>query len=100
MSVDVLTDPEESETHYLDQMGDLKGARVLEIGSGDGRMTRRYAAMTRSIVGIDPDPERLATAMKSQPASSSSKVRLALAVAQALPFPDEYFDRVIMAWSL
>ncbi len=100
MSVYVLRDPEESEIQYLDRLGNLKGMRVLEIGSGDGRMTKRYAAMARSVVGIDPDLESLAIAAKSQPDSSLSDVNLALALAQALPFPDEHFDRVIMAWSL
>ena len=100
MSVDVLRDPDEREIHYLDQMGNLTGRRVLEIGSGEGRMTNRYVELARSIVGIDPDLESLATAIKSQPASSSSKISMALAVAQALPFPDECFDRVIFAWSL
>lgn len=100
MSVNVVRDPEESEIQYLDRLGNLKGMRVLEIGSGDGRMTKRYAAITRSVVGIDPDLESLASALKSQPDSSLSDVNLALALAQALPFPDGHFDRVIMGWSL
>src|SRR5215510_14882158 len=32
---------------------DFRGARVLEVGAGDGRLTFQYAAEPRSVVGID-----------------------------------------------
>lgn len=32
---------------------DFRDARVLEVGTGDGRLTFQYAAETRSVLGID-----------------------------------------------
>jgi predicted RNA methylase len=40
----------------------LHGARVLEVGCGDGRLTRRYADRASRVLAIDSDPEHVATA--------------------------------------
>jgi len=39
----VRTDPEGNETLALFDLVQLDGREVLEIGCGDGRLTRRYA---------------------------------------------------------
>lgn len=95
-----LKDPEGIETHYLLGLNALYGARVLEIGAGEGRMTWRYADLTRHVVAVDLDTERLATALRDRPAALAERVSIASASGEALPFRDQSFDVVLLAWSL
>jgi hypothetical protein len=54
-----------AETAALRKLVDLTGLRVLEIGSGDGRLTRRYAPEAAEVLGIEPDEELVARARGS-----------------------------------
>jgi 2-polyprenyl-3-methyl-5-hydroxy-6-metoxy-1,4-benzoquinol methylase len=58
----VLTiDPEGEEIAALAAfVPTLDGARVVEIGCGDGRLTRRYARRAASVLAIDPDEAAIA----------------------------------------
>jgi len=92
-------DPEGNETRHLHNLVEFANPSVLEIGCGDGRLTRRYAAFARQIAAIDPDPVRLTTAVENHPASLTH-VNFVQAYAEALPFPSEKFDLALLAWSL
>ncbi len=49
-------DPEGRElTALLDLLPNLHCARVVEVGCGDGRFTRRYADHAASVLAFDPD---------------------------------------------
>jgi ubiquinone/menaquinone biosynthesis C-methylase UbiE len=48
-----VIDPE-AEMAALRELGGLEGARVLEVGCGDGRLTFRYTPAARSVLAIDP----------------------------------------------
>jgi len=98
--VTVQRDPEGIETVYLHDFARFAGARVLEVGCGEGRLTWRYADAARRVVGIDPDPERLRLASRDCPQALRPSVVFALAKAEALPFPRETFDSAVLAWSL
>jgi ubiquinone/menaquinone biosynthesis C-methylase UbiE len=93
-------DPEGVEIEQLQRLGRLDGQRVLEIGSGDGRLTWRYAATAALVAGVDPDPERLVAARAARPADLSTPLLLVEAQAETMPFPSNRFDRVVLAWSL
>ncbi len=93
-------DPEQTETAYLHQFANLAGARVLEIGCGDGRLTWRYANSAGRVIGVDPDPARLATAAGDRPPGLRATVSFARAKSEALPFARETFDLAVLAWSL
>jgi ubiquinone/menaquinone biosynthesis C-methylase UbiE len=93
-------DPEGIETAHLRDFAPLTGARVLEVGCGDGRLTWRYAEAARRVTGIDPDAEELAIASCECPPHLCSRVTLTQAQAGALPFPRESFDVAVLAWSL
>jgi ubiquinone/menaquinone biosynthesis C-methylase UbiE len=96
----VQRDPEERELKHLHAFADFAGARVLEIGCGEGRLTWRYAGAAAQVVGVDPDPVRLDVASREIPPGLRSTVTFALAKAEALPFPRETFDLAVLAWSL
>ena len=93
-------DPHGNETRFLHEIGHLSGARVLEVGCGEGRMTWRYAEVAESVVAIDPDPERLATAHQTCTAAWRHRTHFLLADAENLPLRRGEFDRAILAWSL
>ena len=92
----VVRDPEGAEPAALGAHAGLAGAVVLEIGVGEGRLLWRYAR----VVGAEPDPIRLAQARRDCPPALASRVRLVRAAAEALPFADGAFDRVLLGWSL
>lgn len=92
-------DPEENETRNLHSSVNFANLRVLEIGCGDGRLTRRYAGLTRHVAAIDPDPARLTAAIENG-APSLTRLNFVQAQAEALPFQAERFDLAILAWSL
>jgi ubiquinone/menaquinone biosynthesis C-methylase UbiE len=96
----LIIDLEENETAHLAAIEALAGARVLEIGSGDGRMTWRYAALPQSITAFDTDATKLAAAEAGRSRSPASPVSFLQATVEAIPFADEFFDAAVLAWSL
>jgi ubiquinone/menaquinone biosynthesis C-methylase UbiE len=93
-------DPEHNETKYLHKFADFANQHVLEIGCGEGRLTRQYAKETRSTIGIDPERDSLRIAMVDRPADLENKVHFWCADSRYLPFSQETFDLAILAWSL
>jgi malonyl-CoA O-methyltransferase len=98
--MDPIRDPEENEITYLSQLGNLRNARVLEIGSGDGRLTWRYANQPTSVVGLDPGPDNLSKAKSNRPISLEHNLSFVQGTAELLPFANESFDVAILSWSL
>jgi ubiquinone/menaquinone biosynthesis C-methylase UbiE len=96
MLVQPTRDPERIETEYLKNLNVLQGKKVLEIGSGNGRLTQRLAPLAHSVIAIDPDPARLAEAH----AAKIQSAHFLQAGAERLPFPDNIFDTAVFAWSL
>ncbi len=96
----VQLDPEEAEPRYLHDFAALSGARVLEVGCGNGRMTWRYAASAGFVTGIDPVADHVATALRECPPALRPKLVFAQARAESLPFPRQSFDLAIMSWTL
>lgn len=93
-------DPEGAESAALVAAAPFNQARVLEVGSGDGRLAFRYAMVSASVVGIDPDATQLALARGACPATLRRRVSFVQATAWALPFPAATFDIAVLAWSL
>lgn len=67
---------------------------VLEVGVGTGAQLAHYSPAAR-VTAIDPDPAGLARAARRRPGAD-----LRVATAEALPFPDEAFDWVVVALAL
>ena len=93
-----LRDPEGAELEHFQAACQLDGAKVLEIGCGNGVFTRQYAGRPALLVGLDPKAAELLEARAKAPASPSS-VGFIRAVAEALPFPGGVFDVVLFASS-
>jgi ubiquinone/menaquinone biosynthesis C-methylase UbiE len=94
-----VRDPEGIEVRQLGNVIDFANRSVVEIGCGDGRLTRRYAAPARQVAAVDPDMTRLTTAVEQNPASLAH-VNFVQAQAETLPFASEKFDLAVLAWSL
>jgi cyclopropane fatty-acyl-phospholipid synthase-like methyltransferase len=60
--VTVRVDPEGEETAALFDLVQLDGREVLEIGSGDGRLTWRYAERAARVIAIEPFGDSIARA--------------------------------------
>src|SRR5436305_5848961 len=96
----VSIDPEENETRVLHDLVDFRGKDVLEIGCGDGRMTWRYAELTRSVLGIDPNAEQIRLAVDSTPEALKPVVRFEAADISETKLPLSAFHIAILSWSL
>ncbi|MGE0224587.1 MAG: class I SAM-dependent methyltransferase [Acetobacteraceae bacterium] len=78
----------------LRMAGDVAGRRVLDVGSGDGTLSRLMASQgARSAAGCDLDPRMVARAAAAagRPAPVTG---YAVARAEALPFADASFDLI------
>jgi ubiquinone/menaquinone biosynthesis C-methylase UbiE len=98
MSV-VDKDPEKQEMAQLLGFGDFVGQRVLEVGSGDGRLTWQYAARARRVVGIDLDRDALRVAHIERPSDLADGALFVEATSTGLPFRKDSFDMAVLAWS-
>jgi SAM-dependent methyltransferase len=85
-------------TAVLEELLDVGGRDVLEVGCGEGWLVRRLAAAGARAVGLDPSAVALERARRDEVVDHlASYVE---GVAQALPFPAASFDIVIFFNSL
>ena len=78
----------------------FRGKRVLDIGTGDGRLAFGIARWADSVVGVDADPDQLRAARRRARRERAPNVSFEQAAAQTLPFRDSSFDVVVLSWSL
>ena len=93
-------DPEDNETRVIHGLVDFAGKDVLEVGSGDGRLTWRFAPATQSVLALDPDESMLARARASQPRELRSRVVFRAADITTEELPQAAFDVAVLSWSL
>jgi len=82
---DVLLDPV-----MLAAAGDVRGARICDVGCGEGRFCRKLARMGASVTGADPTRALIRAAKQRDP--SGEYVRSG---AESLPFRSESFHLVV-----
>jgi ubiquinone/menaquinone biosynthesis C-methylase UbiE len=71
------------------------GEATLEVGCGEGRVSRDLVARGHRVTALDASPTLLRAAAEADPAS-----RYVEGAAEALPFPDGSFDLVVAYNSL
>jgi 16S rRNA A1518/A1519 N6-dimethyltransferase RsmA/KsgA/DIM1 with predicted DNA glycosylase/AP lyase activity len=98
----VILDPENNETRTLFALADFEGKQVLEIGSGDGRLTWLYADRAAHVTAIEPFAASFSKAVDGLPSELEGRVDF-----QNIAFEDfaaasaaGVFDVAILSWSL
>jgi SAM-dependent methyltransferase len=67
----------------------LENRRILDVGCGLGMYVRQMRRFSSEVYGVDVDPEKVAAASRTLP-------NIFTAPAEALPFPDDYFDVILL----
>ena len=98
----VRIDPEENETRVLFDFADFEGKHVLEVGSGDGRLTWLYADRTAQVTAVEPFTRSFDVAVKDFPDRLKGKVEFQNASFEnfAATSVSSSFDVVLLSWSL
>jgi len=73
------------------------GLAVLEVGCGDGRLTRRYAHAAASVLAIDPNRGNIAALHRDPPRGRVDARAIGF---DRLDLHDRSFDIVLLSWSL
>ncbi len=76
---------------FFDEVVPAPGRRTLDVGCGEGRVTRDLTARAHRVVGVDTSPTLLTAAREADPDGE-----YLLADAAALPFADGEFDLVVL----
>jgi len=100
--VAIRSDPENNEIRALFDLADFNGKHILEIGCGDGRLTRRYADVVAHVTAIDPFEEGIRWAKKDLPDTLRDRVEFHHRAFEDFADVTEsaVFDIVILSWSL
>jgi ubiquinone/menaquinone biosynthesis C-methylase UbiE len=93
-------DPENAERKMLDQYTIQPGDRLIDIGSGEGRLTSFFARDASLVIGADDDVEKLQYARLALPVAVSKRVNFTAAQGESMPFPNETFHLALFSWSL
>ena len=90
-------DLDDAEPRHIESLVALDGARVLEVGCGDGRLTGFAAGRAATVYAFDPNAERVTAA---RAAAGVQDVRFGVHGAEALDVERESFDVALCGWSL
>lgn len=93
-------DPEGAHLAALRRLADFRGATVLEMGCGDGRLTSGIAADAAGVLAFDPDAALVETAARTLPAELAARVEFRAASAESLEVEPGSFDLVVFSWAL
>lgn len=79
---------QERRLDLINRHAPLTGKRILDAGCGLGMYVRAFRRFSDQVYGVDVDPEKVAEAGRELP-------NIYVASAEALPFPDSFFDVVL-----
>ena len=69
--------------------------RLLDVGGGAGTATERFSEGCGEVIVLEPNRKKLVVGRKRRPALRFHEGR-----GESIPFPDDYFDRVVAVVSL
>ncbi len=100
--IDAYEDQEGKAAATLRTLVDFRDKRVLEIGCGQGRLTRRYAGETAHVTAIDPAAEKIAKAREQTPPDLAARIHYLVAAIETYEHPPAQprFDAAIFGYSL
>ena len=98
----VRIDPEGNETDALFDLVELEGLEVLEIGCGDGRLTRRYADRAAHVTAIEPFGDSIARAQTGLSEALNERIEFRQVAFEDLATATDadIFDVTLLSWSL
>jgi ubiquinone/menaquinone biosynthesis C-methylase UbiE len=98
----VFADPEGISAEIIQDFYDFTDKRVLEVGSGKGRITMAIAERSQQVTAIDPADELIQTAIEITPANLKDKTTfIACGIEDFnLPAGSAKFDIALFTWSL
>ncbi len=98
----IRVDPEENETRALFSLADFKGKQVLEIGSGDGRLTWRFADRAAHVTAIEPYSPSVELARQYLPAELKGKVEFNNTgfYEFSISARSRSYDCILLSWAL
>jgi protein-L-isoaspartate O-methyltransferase len=101
-AADTLSDypPPGMEIRLIERYVGLNSSRVLEIGAGDGRLTRQVAPLASSVVAIEPDPAKVALAKQLTASQGIGNITFHVGSAERLRKGGRPFDVALFSWSL
>jgi SAM-dependent methyltransferase len=100
---DALVRAEDADGHLgaaLDALCPLAGARVLDVGTGTGRVACIALGRGASVVGVEPAAAMLAVARRNLAAFPAERWSLHPGTAQDLEAVGGGFDLVVAGWAL
>jgi 2-polyprenyl-3-methyl-5-hydroxy-6-metoxy-1,4-benzoquinol methylase len=71
----IIIDPEGKEIEALRRLTNWSGARVLEFGCGDVRLTLRLASLGAHVVAFDPKPLLIRNARRNLPKRFAKQIK-------------------------
>src|SRR5216684_803131 len=92
--------PPGMEVGLIERYVGLKGRRILEIGCGDGRLTRQLAPFASSVVAIEPDPAKIALARSLAASEGITNISFRVNSAERLRLGGDPFEVELFSWSL
>jgi len=95
-----VLDPEGAHLAALRRLADFSGARVCEVGCGNGRLTLGIVRDAARVVASDPDAEAIAEARRSLPRKLEQVVSYEVGSASEIEISRGEFDMVMFSWSL
>jgi predicted RNA methylase len=95
-----VLDPEGGHLAALRRLADFRHRRVLELDSGDGRLTLGIACDAAHVLAFDTDAEAVDRARAALPPELIDRVAYHVASAKEVEIEPHSFDLVVFSWSL
>lgn len=95
-----VLDPEGVHADAIRSLASVRGKRAVEIGCGDGRLTRALAAESASWLAADPKAGAVEDARRTLPEALGTRVTFAVAGGAEIAADESEFDLALFSWSL
>jgi ubiquinone/menaquinone biosynthesis C-methylase UbiE len=88
------------EVRLIQRFVSLKGRSILELGCGDGRLTRQFAPLASTVVAVEPDRAKIALARRTAISEGFNNISFRVGSAERLRLGGDPFDIALFSWSL